>query len=93
MVGSYTGKTFDDSANQFVLSPYLRVDVSAEREMRWGLSLTAGAQNLLNRRIEAGRTPVLTLAAPRLVEGWGAVEDGAGELALRESAGFKLRRT
>jgi outer membrane receptor protein involved in Fe transport len=66
---SYTGRTFDDSANQFLLHPYARVDVSAERELRWGLRLYAGAQNVLDRRIEAGRTPVLTLAAPRLVEG------------------------
>jgi len=28
-----------------------------------------GAQNVLNRRIDAGLTPILTLAAPRLVQG------------------------
>lgn len=68
-VVSYTGRTFDDSANQFLLSGYARVDASAEREIWRGLTVYAGAQNLLDRRIEAGRTPVLTLAAPRLVEG------------------------
>ncbi len=68
-VASYTGRIFDDSANQFALRGYLRVDVSAERELWRGLGVYAGAQNVLDRRIEAGRTPVLTLAAPRLVEG------------------------
>ncbi|HLI75797.1 MAG TPA: TonB-dependent receptor, partial [Acidobacteriaceae bacterium] len=71
---SYTGRTFDDSANQSLLSGYARLDVSAERTLWRGLGLYAGAQNVLDRRIEAGRTPVLTLAAPRLVQGglrWG----------------------
>ena len=68
-IASYTGKTFDDSANQFVLHPYARFDVSADRDLGHGLSIFAGAQNLLNRTIDAGRTPTLTLAAPRLVEG------------------------
>ena len=67
-VFSYTGKEFDDAANTFVLHPYARVDVSAERAVGRGLSVFAGAQNLVNRRIDAGLTPVLTLAAPRLVQ-------------------------
>ena len=66
---SYEGKEFDDAANQNVLQPYARVDVSAERELGRGFSVYAGAQNVLNRTIDAGLTPVLTLAAPRLVLG------------------------
>jgi outer membrane receptor protein involved in Fe transport len=69
LVASYEGREFDDAANTFVLHPYARVDVSAERELGWRLSVYAGAQNLLNRTIDAGRTPMLTLAAPRLVQG------------------------
>ncbi|HSY36334.1 MAG TPA: TonB-dependent receptor [Acidobacteriaceae bacterium] len=67
--GSYEGKAFDDAANEYVLRPYARVDVSAERGLGRGFSVYAGAQNLLNRTIDAGLTPVLTLAAPRLVLG------------------------
>jgi hypothetical protein len=44
------------------------LDVSAERALPHGFTLFAGAQNLLNRSIDAGRTPILTLAAPRLVQ-------------------------
>jgi outer membrane receptor protein involved in Fe transport len=66
---SYTGRDFDDAANQFVLHPYARIDLSSKRQLPHGLSLFAGAQNLLNRSIDAGRTPILTLASPRLVQG------------------------
>ena len=68
-IGSYEGKEFDDAANEYVLRPYARIDVSAERVLGRGISLYAGAQNVLNRTIDAGLTPVLTLAAPRLVVG------------------------
>ncbi len=68
LIASYSGQEFDDAQNQFRLHPYARFDVSAERRLRWGLSVFAGAQNLLDREIDAGRTPILTLASPRLVQ-------------------------
>ena len=71
-IASYTGRAYDDAANQFLLHSYPRVDVSVDRAIFGhvfrGLSVYAGVQNLANRTIEAGRTPVLTLAAPRLVQ-------------------------
>jgi outer membrane receptor protein involved in Fe transport len=69
LVASYTGQAFDDANNQFLLHPYARFDLLADRTLPHGLSVFAGAQNLLNRSIDAGRTPLLTLAAPRLVQG------------------------
>jgi outer membrane receptor protein involved in Fe transport len=69
LVASYTGQQFDDAANQFILHPYARFDVLADRQLSHGFSVFAGAQNLLNRSIDAGRTPILTRAAPRLVQG------------------------
>ncbi|HTV09423.1 MAG TPA: TonB-dependent receptor [Candidatus Aquilonibacter sp.] len=68
VIASYEGQEFDDALNQFRLHPYARFDVSADRRLRWGLSVFAGAQNLLNRQIDAGLTPILTLAAPRMVQ-------------------------
>jgi outer membrane receptor protein involved in Fe transport len=68
VIASYSGQEFDDAQNQFRLRPYARFDVSAERKLRWGFSLYAGAQNLFDRQIDAGLTPILTLAAPRLVQ-------------------------
>lgn len=73
LIASYTGQSFDDASNQYLLHPYARFDVSADRQIftrtLHGLSVYAAAQNLLNRSIDAGRTPILTLAAPRLVQG------------------------
>jgi outer membrane receptor protein involved in Fe transport len=68
LLASYQGHEFDDSANQFLLHPYARFDVSADRSLTHGLSIFAAAQNLLNRSIDAGRTPILTLAPPRIVQ-------------------------
>ena len=72
LIASYTGQSFDDASNTFLLHPYARFDLSADREVLTrfvrGLSLYGAAQNLLNRSIDAGRTPVLTLASPRLVQ-------------------------
>jgi outer membrane receptor protein involved in Fe transport len=69
IVASYTGAQFDDAQNQFLLHPFARFDAETERSLGRGVSIFAGAQNLLNRAIDAGRTPNLTLAAPRLAEG------------------------
>jgi len=69
VVASYSGQMFDDSANQFLLHPYARFDVSAERGVGRHFAVFGEAQNLLNRMIEAGETPTPTVAAPRLVEG------------------------
>ncbi len=68
LIASYEGQEFDDAANQFRLHPYARFDISAERNLWRGLNLFAGAQNVLDRAIDAGRTPILTLAPPRLVQ-------------------------
>jgi outer membrane receptor protein involved in Fe transport len=69
LIASYAGQAFDDSSDQFILHPYARFDLSADRALGHGFAVFAGAQNLLNRSIDAGRTPILTLAAPRLVQG------------------------
>ncbi len=65
---TYTGEQFDDAQNQYVLHPFARFDVAMDRSLTRGLSVFASVQNLLDRAIDAGRTPVLTLAAPRLVQ-------------------------
>ena len=69
LFASYQGQEFDDALNQSLLHPYARFDLSAERTLGHGFSVFAGTQNLLDRAIDAGRTPLLTLAPPRLVQG------------------------
>ncbi len=68
LIGSYTGQQFDDAENQYRLHPFARLDMSADRTLWRDLSVFASAQNLLDRSIDAGRTPILTLASPRLVQ-------------------------
>jgi outer membrane receptor protein involved in Fe transport len=64
-----SGHQFDDSANQFRLAGYGQVDLYGEHSFgeRWRIYLQV--QNLANQPVEAGRTPLLTLGAPRTVTG------------------------
>ncbi|WP_263365319.1 TonB-dependent receptor [Edaphobacter bradus] len=62
-----SGQQFDDSANQFRLNGYAQVDLYAEHSLWERLRVYGSVQNLADSRIEAGRTPILTLASPRIV--------------------------
>jgi outer membrane receptor protein involved in Fe transport len=62
-----SGQQFDDSANQFRLAGYGQVDLYAEHSLWERLRVYGSVQNLADARIEAGRTPTLTLASPRIV--------------------------
>ncbi len=64
----YSGQQFDDAENQYKLHAYSRFDVSFERKLHHGVSGFFGVQNLGDRSIDAGRTPVLTLAPPRIIQ-------------------------
>jgi outer membrane receptor protein involved in Fe transport len=63
--GRVSGHMYDDDVNQYRLSGYFRLDLSASRNFGRHAVLTAGLENALNRSIQAGRTPVLTLAGPQ----------------------------
>jgi len=62
-----SGQQFDDTANQFRLNPFAQVDLYAEHAFPHAIKVYATVQNLADERIEAGRTPQLTLASPRIV--------------------------
>jgi outer membrane receptor protein involved in Fe transport len=59
------GPQFDDDQNQFRLRAFSSVDVFASRRLGKKIEIFASAENLFDTKIEAGRTPVLTLASPR----------------------------
>jgi outer membrane receptor protein involved in Fe transport len=59
------GPQFDDDQNQFRLAGFFTVDVFAARRLGSRVEVFAAAENLSDSRIEAGRTPVLTLGSPR----------------------------
>jgi outer membrane receptor protein involved in Fe transport len=63
-----SGRQFDDSANQFKLDGYAQMDVYAAHSFGERWEVYCSAWNVLNEAVQAGRTPMLTLGAPRTVE-------------------------
>ena len=60
-----SGQQFDDDANTFVLHGFTRFDVYAARGFgAW--EVFGSVENLLDRSIDVGRTPVRTLGTPQL---------------------------
>lgn len=62
-----SGQQFDDTANMFRLNGYALVDLYAEHAFGRLVRVYGSVQNVGNVRVEAGRTPILTLGAPRIV--------------------------
>ena len=62
-----SGQQFEDQSNQYLLAGYAQVDLYAEHNFGARWQLYGSVQNLLNQPVEAGRTPLLTLGAPRTV--------------------------
>ncbi len=60
-----SGQQFDDSANQYRLAGYAQIDLYADHRVSQHLRIYTSVQNLGGNRLEAGRTPVLTLGVPR----------------------------
>lgn len=61
-----TGRQFDDDANQFLLASFFRLDAYASHDIGHHLQLFASGENLFDRSIQVGRTPILTLGTPRV---------------------------
>jgi outer membrane receptor protein involved in Fe transport len=64
--GRLSGHQFDDDANTFRLSGYFELNGYLSHSFSHGVEVYASGENLLNRTIQAGRTPVLTLATPQV---------------------------
>ena len=65
-----SGHQFDDDANNYLLHSYFKLDAYASHDFGTHLfgkqiEIFTSGENLLNRQIEVGRTPTLTLGAPR----------------------------
>jgi outer membrane cobalamin receptor len=59
------GHQFDDDANTYLLHSYFKLDAYASHDFGKRIELFTSGENLLNRQIEVGRTPTLTLGTPR----------------------------
>jgi outer membrane receptor protein involved in Fe transport len=64
--GRYSGRQFDDDANQYLLHGYFSLGAYASHDFGPHWSVFAAGDNLFDRSIQAGKTPVLTLGTPRV---------------------------
>jgi outer membrane receptor protein involved in Fe transport len=64
--GRVSGHEYDDTANAFYINGYFRLDVYATHEFRHNLSIFATGENLFDRGIIVGKTPLPTLGTPRV---------------------------
>ena len=65
--GRMSGHEFDDDLNRLLLHSYFRLDAYSEHNIGQRVTLFAAGENLLDRSIEVGLTPLLTLGTPRVV--------------------------
>ncbi|HET9794520.1 MAG TPA: TonB-dependent receptor [Thermoanaerobaculia bacterium] len=64
--GRWSGPQFDDDANAFPLGSFFTLDALVSKALPAGFEVFGAVENATNRRNEAGRTPVVTLAPPRI---------------------------
>jgi outer membrane receptor protein involved in Fe transport len=63
----WSSAAFEDDRNQLALDGALQLDVLLARAVGGGLEVFAAAENLLDAELVVARTPVPSLAAPRLL--------------------------
>jgi len=63
----WSSAQFDDDLNELPLRGFAVADLFASRAITGRLTATLAVENLFDRRIEAGATPVITLGTPRAV--------------------------
>ncbi len=68
IVARGSGRAYDDASNIYLLHSFVRLDLYGEKELGTHASLFASVQNALDRTIEVGRTPVLTLGTPLVAQ-------------------------
>jgi outer membrane receptor protein involved in Fe transport len=65
--GRWSAMQFDDDLNQFRLRGFFVVDAFGAWPIGSQLEATVALENIFDRRIETGATPVITLGQPRAV--------------------------
>ncbi|HEY4049997.1 MAG TPA: TonB-dependent receptor [Acidobacteriaceae bacterium] len=61
-----SGHQFDDDLNQYLLHSYFRLDAYASHDFGSHLQVYASGENLFDRSIEVGKTPLTTLGTPQV---------------------------
>ncbi|MGB7135828.1 MAG: TonB-dependent receptor, partial [Acidobacteriaceae bacterium] len=65
--GRLSGREWDDSGNTLLLHGYFQLDAYAAHNFGRNVTGFASGENLFDRSIEVGKTPLTTLGTPRLV--------------------------
>lgn len=63
--GRLSGRQFDDDMNRYLLHGYFQFDIYASHDIGHNMQVYVAGENLLDRSIEVGKTPLLTLGTPR----------------------------
>ena len=66
LLGTESGRQFDDDANRFLLHGFFQLDGYVSHPLGRRFEVYGAMENIFNRSIEVGKTPVLTLGTPRL---------------------------
>ncbi len=61
-----SGRQYDDDLNTFILHPFTRFDVYAAHNFSPRWQLFTSVENLFDRSVDVGRTPIRTLGTPQL---------------------------
>jgi outer membrane receptor protein involved in Fe transport len=75
--GRLSGHQYDDDQNDFLLHSFFRLDAYASHDFGKHLQVFAAGENVLDRTIEAGKTPTTTLASPRVARAGFLIRLGA----------------
>ncbi len=81
LLGTQSGRQYDDDQNTFLLHGYFQLDAYVAHNFGARTQVYGAVSNIFNREIEVGRTPILTLGTPRMAsigirfhsKGWNAV--------------------
>ncbi len=66
LLGTESGRQYDDDRNAFLLHGYFQLDAYAAHTFGARTEVYGAVSNLLDREIQVGRTPILTLGMPRM---------------------------
>ena len=64
--GRMSGRQFDDDENRYLLHSYFRLDTYAQHNFGRHIVAFAAGENLFDRAVEVGKTPLTTLGTPRV---------------------------
>ena len=82
LLGTESGRQYDDDQNTFLLHGYFQLDAYLAHNFGARTEIYGAVNNIFNREIQVGRTPLLTLGTPRMAsigirfhsKGWNARE-------------------